>query len=79
MTLELQDWNVLDELKSDEELAFLLNDALETRDADYVDHIVATLERAKALTGDVPLTSTQRLIRAAGAVGLQLAGVPRAA
>ncbi len=79
MPLETLPFDVLEHLKSDEDLAFLLQDALESDHAPYIDRAVANLERAKGLTTDGAMSPTERLVRAAEAVGLRLAAVPRAA
>ncbi len=79
MALELEDWNVLDEIRDDEGWAFLLNDALDSGHSGYIGDTVASIERAKGLQTTPDADSYERLIRAAAAVGLRLTTAPRAA
>lgn len=79
MALELEDWNVLDEIRDDEGWAFLLNDALDSGHSGYIGDTVANIEKARGLAASAEMDGYARLIRAAAAVGLRLTTAPRAA
>lgn len=72
MALDLQDFDVLDWIKDDDDLASLLNDALETGEEAYIAAVLSDIERAKNLTVDTDLTVMGRMVRAAEAIGTQL-------
>jgi DNA-binding phage protein len=68
MPLETFPWDVLDFIKDDEGLTFLLNEALETKDEPYITAVIADIERAKSLQEDPSLTLMMRVMRAAEAI-----------
>ncbi len=76
MALELMPYDVLDQMKTDEDLAFLLNDALDSGDHGYLEDTVANLERARGLPSDPTLDVAGRLYRAAHAIGMRVVAVP---
>ena len=79
MATETLPFDVLDYLRSDEDLAGYLREMLEADDLSVTALAVETIERAKGLPDDPALDLAARLYRAAHAVGLRLTTAPRAA
>jgi DNA-binding phage protein len=79
MATETLPFDVLDYLRSDEDLAGYLREMLEADDLSVTALAVETIERAKSLPADPALDLAARLYRAAHAVGLRLTTAPRAA
>ncbi len=77
MTLDLKTFDALEWIEDDDDLAFLLDDALNSADASDLERVIALIERAKSLTieGDI---SVSRLLRAAQAVGRKVVASPLA-
>ena len=78
MTLDLQKFDALDWIEDDDDLAFLLDDALSSADSSDLERVIALIERAKALTVVEGDASVSRLLRAARAVGRKVVASPLA-
>lgn len=79
MPTETLPFDVVNFLRNDEEIAGYLREMLEEDDLGITVAAVEDVERAKELSNDESMDPAARLYRAARAVGLRLAAVPRAA
>ena len=78
MTLDLQKFDALDWIEDDDDLGFLLDDALSSADASDLEKVITLIERAKSLTMTEGDGSVSRLLRAAQAVGRKVVASPLA-
>jgi DNA-binding phage protein len=77
MALDLERFDALDWIDDDEDLAFLLDDALSAGEGDVLNRVIALIERAKNLPATGEEGSIERLLRAADAVGRRVLAIPR--